>query len=216
MKMTFALASLGVALLISGLRANVSSLDAAAIRDAMELGRMGKPTPYGLHFLNPKPTGFVYTPFLRIAMASRAAREGGRELSAESLPSSLAGSAVVVALEMTWRTESNCKPSDFDRFMSIPHVACLAPSRIACAVDPDPRQQPRAVIRPLWVSTDINRLTDFGAARPSPLPLVIAAFPAESFKPGYTLYASSGKISSDCSGFSGAGAIPSEDLPHWR
>jgi hypothetical protein len=88
MKALLTLAAGIAAVATAGLHGNSPGIDAAAIREALNLGRTGNPAPYQL-FINTTPTGFVYTPFLRVAIASKAAHDAGRELAASELPSAI-------------------------------------------------------------------------------------------------------------------------------
>jgi hypothetical protein len=70
--------------------ATQSSLSAQEIHRALAYGRSGEPAPYLLRHDgeddNPSVVAAVYTPYLRIALASRAARLLGRRLDVAYAP----------------------------------------------------------------------------------------------------------------------------------
>src|SRR5579871_1092548 len=65
----------------------VSRLTPRDINEAIEWGLNGDPVPYLLHHLgepgrvNPVIVGAVYTPFLRVALAAKAASQAGRSFA---------------------------------------------------------------------------------------------------------------------------------------
>ena len=73
----------------AALAAQPRALSRAEIDAAIALGQMGDPRPYLLRHQgqpdNPVVVGAVYTPFLRVALLSRAAHERGERLETDSI-----------------------------------------------------------------------------------------------------------------------------------
>lgn len=188
----------GLVLLIAALTrlaAQSGRLDGAAVQAALELGRgQSDPKPYTLH-MNAAGTGVagaVYTPFVRIAMASRMAHLQGRELTAADLPDWLTEPVVYIALR--WY----CVDSD-----------CGLPTQ---PIDVTIGQPP--LTRPLWVSREFDVLRRFGAEPPSPDIVAVAAFPISLITPNTMVMTCIRPDPSRCDGR--AGVITQHDLATWR
>ena len=64
------------------------STDTKSIEQAIQHGLVTKPRPYGLPSVFPQnrqPAAFVYTPFVRIAIAARTAHEAGRRFTIDDV-----------------------------------------------------------------------------------------------------------------------------------
>lgn len=88
--------------------AQPTALDGILIQQAIDWGRSDSPQPYRIFHApgegrNPHVVGLVYTPFLRVALAARAAHETGQDLDAASLPAWLV--APVVHIAVRWYTD---------------------------------------------------------------------------------------------------------------
>jgi hypothetical protein len=84
-------------------RAQPIALDARAIEQAIEWGRSEDPEPYRIFHApgegrNRNVVGLVYTPYLRVALAARAADEAGLRLDPASLPAWLVAPVVHIAV----------------------------------------------------------------------------------------------------------------------
>lgn len=91
-----------------GVEAQPTALDSVLIQQAIDWGRSEEPAPYRIFHApgegrNPHVVGLVYTPFLRVALAARAAQEAGHALDASSLPAWLVAPMVHIAVR--WYTD---------------------------------------------------------------------------------------------------------------
>src|SRR4051812_46997058 len=79
------------------------ALTASGLDDAIRLRESGEPAPYLLHnkqrddIVNNGVMAVVYTPFVRVALAAKAAWDHGRHLEKDSLPPGLLEPVVYVA-----------------------------------------------------------------------------------------------------------------------
>jgi hypothetical protein len=176
-------------------RAHGGQLDSLTIQEALELGRQGDPGPYTLH-MNANRTGVagaVYTPFVRIAMASKAARLQGRDLTAADLPDWLIAPVVYIALR--WY----CVDS-----------ACNLPTQpIDVTILPDQRRP----FPPVWTSRNLDVLTRFGALASADT-IAVAAFAVATITPGAMIRTCVWTSSSHCDGR--GGVITEADIAAWR
>jgi hypothetical protein len=168
----------------------------ASFQEALELGRIGEPAPYALH-MNTAGTGvagYVYTPFVRVAMAARAAHLQQKDLTVSELPDWLTQPIVYIALR--WYCED-----------------------LNCAVPAQPitvrlLQRRAAPLAATWVSSDLNRLRSFGAEKPSADTVVVAAFPVAALTEGTMVEACVQVNEKTCSGR--GGVITHRDLFAWK
>jgi hypothetical protein len=184
-----------VVLSIVGVAAQGGRLDPTAIQEALDLGRgQSEPGPYTLHMnaVGTEVAGAVYTPFVRIAMASKMAHLQGRELTAADLPDWLTEPIVYIALR--WY----CVDSD-----------CSLPTQ---PIDVTIGQPP--LTRPLWVSRDFDVLRRFGGEPPSPDIVAVAAFPISVITPNTMVMTCVRPNPSRCDGR--AGVITQSDVTTWR
>src|SRR5437773_11763910 len=89
------------------------------IVDAIRLGNTGDPKPYPLHHMHsPRQTGVVvavvYTPFIRVALASKAARLSGQPLETADVAHGLTEPVVYVAFRWYCCDERVNDPLTFD------------------------------------------------------------------------------------------------------
>jgi hypothetical protein len=82
----------------------VATLSPKDIADAIQLGNFGEPRPYALRARsadpnkrNPVDLGSIYTPFVRVALAARAARDAGHVLSPDDVDPKLLEPVVHIA-----------------------------------------------------------------------------------------------------------------------
>jgi hypothetical protein len=77
------------------------SLTPEQIEMAITWGNSLQPTPYRLRSAFPRtsvPAGAVFTPFLRVALATKSATEEGREFTAEDLTADMVAPVVYIAI----------------------------------------------------------------------------------------------------------------------
>jgi hypothetical protein len=96
------------------------ALDARALADAIAWGRSGDPEPYRIFHApgegrNWKVVGLAYTPYLRVALAARAAAHAGVALDPGTLPAWLVAPVVYVAV----RWYAPCGGAGADRGLSV-------------------------------------------------------------------------------------------------
>jgi hypothetical protein len=66
-------------------RESAASLSAAEVRDALEWAASGSPAPYPLRGSDGRTVGIVYTPYVRLAISARVARDEGRPMRVEQV-----------------------------------------------------------------------------------------------------------------------------------
>jgi hypothetical protein len=184
------------------------SLDNATIETALEVGRQGHQAPYTLHMTKGGSgvAGAVYTPFVRIAMLSTAARLQGRRLTAADLPDEVTKPITYIAVRW-YCLDGDCSLPE----ATVPVGVRLTPEAPCyCA----PSLAPPGAILPLWVTRNVGVLEAFGAEPPE-LAVVVAAFSLSSIKPGYWVSACAGTSPTQCDS-SRAAPITSTDLARWR
>ena len=201
-------------------------LDAADIEDALTLGRFGQPAPYLLRNGSPSrsqtgPRGAVfaaiYTPFVRIAFASRQAWDAGHTLQAADVPASLIEPVVYVAF--AWLYYDADRPDISDPIGPPAPVIGWTPSPMPSGTPHGPPFW-RVSTPPIWSKPGAVALKQFGAPEPFDRVAAIAAFPLSTLRQGhaFVIYKEYLKRPNDqgLSAFVHAGAIPAEDLPRWR
>jgi hypothetical protein len=191
-----------------GILAQDGSLDSATIQEALELGRRGNPGPYRLHATTGGlgVAGAVYTPFVRIALLSRAAHLRGRRLTAAELPAEMTKPIAYIAVQ--WYCENgDCSlpaPAVPIGVLLTPHSPCY------CA----PSVPLPGAVMPLWVTRTFSVFEMFGAETPK-LAVAVAAFPMSSIKSGYWVSSCAGTNPTQCDD-GRSGPITSNDVATWR
>jgi hypothetical protein len=181
---------------------------------AIKWGTQGTPAPYLLHYrrsdpakINPVVVGAVYTPFLRVALAAKAAHQRGQSVAVSDVPSSLIEPVAYVAVR--WYC---CVDRDHGDDLASWHP--LVPFDYKIAVPGDRFPTTLNLVTPLWVSRDLSILPNFGAELPYQDIVLIAAYPVSALKADmdlviYREFATGGR------GFEN-GRITAEDLARWR
>jgi hypothetical protein len=137
------------------------------ITEAIQWGERGDPAPYLLHnaqqpgTTNPGVVGVVYTPFVRVALAAKAAQAEGRLLNAEDVPARLVEPVAYIAFR--WYCCDHVHGEEpltfnpygepFDYRIAVPNDSVRFPW---------PRPW-RVMTTPLWLTRDLSVLTRFGA-----------------------------------------------------
>jgi hypothetical protein len=184
------------------------SLDRATVEEALELGIRGNPAPYKLP-MSPSglgTAGAVYTPFVRVAMLSRAAHLQGRRLTAAELPAEITNPVAYIAIRWYCLNDDCSLPAG-----TLPVGVRLIP-RSPCYCAPS-LPYPGAVM-PLWVTRSFEVLKAFGADTPK-LSVAVAAFPISSVKSDYWVTSCAGTDPFQCDG-SRAGFITANNISSWR
>jgi hypothetical protein len=157
----------------------VASLSPKDVADAIQLGNFGEPRPYVLHGRSVDPgrrnafeLAAVYTPFVRVALAARAARDSGHVLTPEDLDGRLLEPLAYIAFR--WVAGDATRP---DSDYGLPQVYCFGRD-IAWSGLPMPRNGKD----PTWVKREGEAtalLASFGADRPYDDLALVAAYPIE-------------------------------------
>lgn len=132
------------------------------IEAAILWGETGDPTPYQLHHhpgrQNPVVMGSIYTPYVRVALAARAAWQSGATLKPVDLPATLTEPVVWVALRWYCCDRDRPDPATFTPRVPFDyHVAALGDR----ALRPMPWLRP--LESPQWVRSDLSPLVPLGA-----------------------------------------------------
>jgi hypothetical protein len=185
---------------------------------AIKWGTQGSPTAYLLHHRRPDPAkvnpvvvGAVYTPFLRVALAAKAAQQKGHSFAASDIPSSLIEPVAYVAVR--WYC---CVDRDHGDDLASWHP--LVPFDYKIAVPgKDPFTSKLNLVTPLWVSGDLSILSNFGAELPFQDVVLIAAYPMSALKADMDIVIYREFREGDHGSRSQEdGRITAEDLTRWR
>jgi hypothetical protein len=194
----------------------VGKLTHEDIDAAIKWGTQGSPAPYLLHHrrsdpakANPVVVGAVYTPFLRVALAARAAHQRGHSFAVSDVPSSLIEPVAYVAVR--WYC---CVDRDHGDDLASWHP--LVPFDYKIAVPGDRFPRPLNLVTPLWVSRDLSILSNFGAEVPYKDIVLVAAYPMSALKADMDIVIYREFREGDRgSGFAN-GRITAQDLARWR
>jgi hypothetical protein len=184
---------------------------------AIKWGTQGSPAPYVLHYRRPDPAkvnpvvvGAVYTPFLRVALAAKAAHQRGHSFAVSDVPSSLIEPVAYVAVR--WYC---CVDRDHGDDLASWHP--LVPFDYKIAVPGDRFPSPLNLVTPLWVSRDLSILSNFGAEVPYKDIVLIAAYPMSALKADMDIVIYREVREGDRGRrFIENGRIAAEDLARWR
>jgi hypothetical protein len=151
-----------------------SPLTQKDVNEAIEWGLRNPPldpSPYLIHHLgststhiNQVITGAVYTPFLRVALAAKAARAEGRTFTPSDVWPKLIEPVIYIAFRWYAPSDEDCFPN---------RSVCSAPTR-----QPPPDGYHLAVpgttlfsppvpyAAPMWIASDLSLLSSFGGDPP--------------------------------------------------
>jgi hypothetical protein len=149
------------------------------IAEAIERGTYGDPTPYLLRHAggrtpNPVIVGAIYTPYLRVALAARAARAAGRTFTeADVTPESI---EPVFYVAFRWYCCDTDRPEKDSFNPLVPFDYKVARVRAGDGYAPTARSLQEA-IPPLWIRRDVSLLDAFGGALPYDDVVLVVAYP---------------------------------------
>jgi hypothetical protein len=195
------------------------------IDEAIQWGLTGTPSPYLLHHEDGRPgtgvnsdvVGAIYTPFLRVALAARAARDKHEGFTPADVRDVWIEPVVYVAFR--WYC---CVDPDHGN-----DLATWNPSKppvdykISVPGDRVTRSNARlrVTISPLWVTHDTSIVTSFGGALAYNDVVLIAGYPVSALasSPDFVIYREwpSATFSSGIIGLI-AGRVTPSDLARWR
>jgi hypothetical protein len=116
--------------------------------------------------------GVVYTPFVRIALAARAALDSHRDFTRDDVSAALSDPVFLVALRWYCCDSERSDPSTFDPFTPFDYkVGVPTDRRVAMSMGG------LRLTDPLWVSRDLSLLSTFGGRPPYQDVVLIAAYP---------------------------------------
>ena len=161
---------------------STGALTSKEIDDAIEWGMSGDPAPYLLHHagqpgrVNPVIVGAVYTPFLRVALAAKAARQAGRTFAQSDVSQSLIEPLAYVALRWYCCDRDRNDPASFDPFVPFDYKIATPGDRVVRAP-----YGLRVTTSPVWIKRDISILASFGGDLPYRDVVLVAAYPMSAF-----------------------------------
>ena len=196
---------------VVALTAQTRALSRAEIDAAIALGETGEPRPYLLRHQgqpdNPVVVGAVYTPFLRVAFLSRAARDRGERLDPASLDPRVLEPLVYVAFR--WY----CCEDD-----PTGALAVAEPKVLMLPVAPRAPQfvnvmDRHGAVRPIWSRKGSAVLESFAGSPPYDDIVLVAAFPSGVLEAGrpFVIYKDSGTRQSIRTG-----VVRADDAFAWR
>jgi hypothetical protein len=193
------------------------------IDEAIDWGLTGAPSPYVLHHRKAGPgrgvnsviVGAIYTPFLRVALAAKAARDKREYLTPADVKAAWIEPVVYVAFRWYCCVDRDHGDSlagwdpfkpPFDYKIAVPGDRVL---RAIAGL--------KVTTSPLWVRPDISLLASFGGNPPYDDVVLIAAYPmsALSSAPDFVIYRE--KVSATGATMSlVVGRVTPEELKSWR
>jgi hypothetical protein len=192
------------------------------VNEAIEWGLTSNPSPYLLHHEDGRPgtgvnsviVGAIYTPFLRVALAAKAARDKREDFTPADVKAAWIEPVVYVAFR--WYC---CVDRDHGN-----DLAAWDPSKppvdYEIAVPGDRVLGGRVTASPLWVRHDISLLASFGGDPPYRDVVLIAAYPmsALSTSPDFVIYREWPSATSPTGKDRGmiVGRVTPGDLTRWR
>lgn len=156
--------------------ASQTALSASDIEQAIEFGLSGEPEPYLLRHVpgavksSSVIVGVVYTPFVRVAVAARHAREEGQAFTPADVTPKLVEPVIYIALR--WYCCDTTLPELFD-----------AARPVAGAMRRQAPMNERRLVAPAWVTDDLSVLRSLYGNTPLPFDdlVLVAAFPTALF-----------------------------------
>lgn len=150
------------------------SLSSTLIADAIELGTYGEPAPYLLRHAggrtpNSVIVGAIYTPYVRVALAARAARAAGRTFAEADVTPQLIEPVFYVAYRW-YCCDVEQNRDTFNPFASFDYKLARVPS-------PATPSNLHQASPPLWIRRGVSTLASFGGKLPYNDVVLVAAYP---------------------------------------
>jgi hypothetical protein len=148
------------------------------IDQAIEWGTQGNPSPYLLHHqgppgkVNPVIVGAIYTPFLRVALAAKVAREAGRTFTQNDVLPSLIEPVAYVAFRWYCCDRDRPDAAGFDPWTPFDYQIAVPGDRVLRLIP-----GLRVAASPVWIRRDISLLESFGGDLPYRDVVLVAAYP---------------------------------------
>jgi len=186
---------------------DIADLTDADVLEAIRWGMDGDPRPYPLQLVTADDDtalvlGAVYTPFLRIALAARAAREAGQPFDETDVTPRMREPLLYVALR--WHEG---RPDQLDAVPFQVHVVPVVEAGAGANAQP-----------PVWVTEDVSLLDSFGGGLTFDDVAVVAAYPLTTLRSDVVFQIArwdrtpSGRMV----GSTSRGRIRPDDLASWR
>jgi hypothetical protein len=191
------------------------------IDEAIAWGTQGNPAPYLLHYrgrpgrVNVVIVGAVYTPFLRVALAAKFAREAGRSFTHNDVSPNLIEPLAYVALRWYCCDPDRADPANFDPWTPFDYQIAVPGDRVL-------RLMPghHVTASPMWITRDVSLLESFGGKLPYRDVVLVAAYPMSvlSTMCDFVIYrelhsqADPGDVTTELR----IGRVTPEDLTRWR
>jgi hypothetical protein len=166
-----------------------SSLTPEVIAEAIELGTYGDPRPYLLRHAdgrtpNPVIVGAIYTPYLRVALAAKAARTAGRSFGPDDVARDLVRPVFYVAFRWYCCDTDRPDKESFNPF--VPFDYKVARVRAAGAYPLTSRNLQDAT-PPVWTRRDVSFLSAFGGSLPYDDVVLVVAYPMSALTTDHDL-----------------------------
>lgn len=193
----------GVLLCSAALSSSQKVMSRQEITEALAFGRDSVPTPYPLSHVQPEGQkgsaiiGKIYTPFIRVALASRRANLEGRTLQPKEVPSVWIEPLVYVAVRRTTNPVTG------------------APDRnVRVIVSQGGDTSGRAGIPPVWTRQPSDVLPAFESDEAITEFVIVAAFSVDTLQAGRQFVIDRDSVGK--SRFFGISSITANELKLWR
>ncbi len=181
------------------------------VREAMAAGTTADVSPYRLHDeigARPGPTAAVYTPFVRVALAAKAAQRSNDDGSVPPhWPQWVTAPNVIVVFARPCGAQS-CQVDD----QTLEDDAPVSQVGIARLMETVELPRSATAFRAVAVTRELAFLDVLGGP-PFENAILAATFEPEAFRPGLTVFASWTLAKTR---FYSGGVISANDLRHWR
>ena len=163
-----------------------SAATTPSVEEAIEWGLSGDPSPYLLRHAggvtpNPVIVGAIYTPYLRVALAAKAARAAARAFTINDVGPELTEPVIYVAFRWYCCDVDRPDASSFNPFEPFDYQIARVPrtSHVPTHVEL------RSALPPLWIRRDVSLLAGFGGQLPFDDVVLVAAYPIDALTIDY-------------------------------
>ncbi len=194
------------------------------VEEAIEWGLSGDPSPYLLRHAggvapNPVIVGAIYTPYLRVALAAKAARAAGQAFTINDVSPELTEPTIYVAFRWYCCDHDRPDASSFNPFEPFDYQIARVPQTSHLPTD----GELRSAVPPLWIRRDVSLLAGFGGRLPFDDVVLVAAYPVDALTADYDFVIYRQRPTSDSSTGQRSlgreiriGRILRDELARWR